>query len=79
MREFVDVEVTADRLMYVYQFIDSSQELVFRYDNTGHHKKLGLASYPHHKHVGIEDRILPSTAPDLSVVLQEMWRVSGRP
>jgi hypothetical protein len=53
VREFVDVEVVADRVMYAYQFIDSSQKLVFRYDNTGHHRKLGLSTYPHHKHDGI--------------------------
>ena len=44
LREFVDVEITADRVMYAYQFIDSLQKLVFRYDNTGHHRKLGLSS-----------------------------------
>ena len=58
LREFVDVEMTPDRLMYAYQFIDPSQKLVFRYDNTGHHKKLGLATYPHHKHDGLETRVI---------------------
>lgn len=72
LREFVDVEITADRLMYAYQFIDSSQKLVFRYDNTGHHKKLGLSTYPHHKHDGSEDNVIPSAAPDLAFVLQEI-------
>ena len=72
LREFIDVEITADRLMYAYQFIDSSQKLVFRYDNTGHHKKLGLSTYPHHKHDGDEDRVISSAAPDLASVLQEI-------
>ena len=72
LREFVDVEITADRVMYAYQFIDSSQKLVFRYDNTGHHKKLGLSTYPLHKHDGGEDRVNPSAAPDLATVLQEI-------
>jgi len=49
-REFVDVEITADRLMYVYQYMDSSDRIVFRYDN--HHKKLNLSTHPHHKHEG---------------------------
>ena len=65
-REFIDVEIIEDRLMYVYQYIDSSKKLVFRYDNTGHHKKLGLSTYPHHKHDGSEDNVLPSKAKDLS-------------
>jgi len=58
--------------MYVYQYMERSDKMVFRYDNTGHHKKLGLSTYPHHKHEGSEDNIAPSAAPDLSTVLQEI-------
>lgn len=72
LREFVDVEITADRLMYAYQFNDSSKNLVFRYDNTGHHKKLGLSTYPHHKHNGGENNVIASVTPDLAIVLQEI-------
>lgn len=72
LREFVDVEITEDRLMYAYQFNDSSKNMVFRYDNTGHHKKLGLSTYPHHKHNGSENNVISSVAPDLSIVLQEV-------
>jgi hypothetical protein len=72
LREFVDVEITEDRVMYVYQYMDSSDKLVFRYDNTGHHKKLGLSTYPHHKHEGSEDEVVPSAAPDLVTILQEI-------
>ncbi len=72
LREFVDVEISVDRLMYAYQYIDSSMKLIFRYDNTGHHKKLGIPTYPHHKHQGSEDNVISSTAPDLSDVLREI-------
>lgn len=72
LREFVDVEIIEDRVMYVYQYMDSSDKLVFRYDNSGHHKKLGLSTYPHHKHEGGEDNIVSSAAPDLATVLQEI-------
>ena len=72
LREFVDVEIIVDRLMYVYQYIDSSKKLIFRYDNTGHHRKLGLPTYPHHKHDGSEDNVISSVAPDLSFVLKEI-------
>ncbi|MGB6011000.1 MAG: DUF6516 family protein [Desulfobacterales bacterium] len=72
LREFVDVEITEDRLMYAYQFNDSSKNMVFRYDNTGHHKKLGLSTYPHHKHNGGENNVISSVAPDLAIVLQEV-------
>lgn len=72
LREFLGVEMAEDRLMYVYQYITASKKLVFRYDNTGHHKKLRLPTYPHHKHQGCEDNVIPSTAPDLASVLDEI-------
>lgn len=71
-REFVDVEITVDRLMYVYQYMDSSDMLVFRYDNTGHHKKLNLSTYPHHKHEGCDNNVVPSAAKNLANVLKEI-------
>lgn len=71
-REFVDVEITVDRLMYVYQYIDSSDMIVFRYDNTGHHKKLNLSTYPHHKHEGCDNNVVPSTAKDVANILKEI-------
>jgi len=72
LREFVDVETHEDRLMYAYQYISSSKEIIFRYDNTGHHRKLNLPTYPHHKHEGSEDNVAPATAPDLASVLEEI-------
>jgi len=72
LREFADVEITLDRLTYVYQYMDPTQQLVFRYDNTGHHRKLNLPTYPHHKHEGREDNVVVSSAPDLATVLSEI-------
>lgn len=72
LREFVDVEVSPDRLTYVYQYMDPAQLLVFRYDNTGHHKKLGLPTHPHHKHDASERNVVASAAPDLADVLKEI-------
>ena len=71
-REFVDVEVGLDRLMYVYQYTDSSNHLIFRYDNAGHHKSLSLPTYPHHKHEGSESNVLASHGADLGSVLEEI-------
>lgn len=71
-REFIDVEIKEDRLLYVYQYMECSKKLIFRYDNTGHHKKLNLPTYPHHKHEGTEDNVIPSEAVDLAKVLQEI-------
>jgi hypothetical protein len=71
-REYVDVEIKEDRLMYVYQYMDSYKKLIFRYDNTGHHKKLGLPTYPNHKHEGREDNVVSSRAMNLANVLEEI-------
>jgi len=80
LREFVDVERAPDRLTYVYQYMDAAQQLVFRYDNTGHHRKLNLPTYPHHKHEGHESRVVASSAPDLPTILEEIVsRVVLRP
>ena len=78
-REFVDVEIAAERLMYVYQYMDAHNEMVFRYDNTGHHKKLNLPTYPGHKHEGREDNVVPSISPDLAYVLQEIESILQLP
>jgi len=72
LREFVDVEASVERLLYVYHYIDARQQLQCRYDNTGHHKQLNLFTYPHHKHKGSEQRVVPSSAPDLAAVLGEV-------
>lgn len=71
-REAVDTELTTDRLMYVYQYMTATKTLIFRYDNTGHHKRLNLSTYPHHKHEGGAGAVLASPAPDLLAVLREV-------
>lgn len=72
LREFLDVEVDVDRLTYVYQYMDAARQLVFRYDNSGHHKRLDLPTWPHHKHLGPGGEIIASSPPDLAAVLQEI-------
>jgi len=72
LREFVDVETDIDRLTYVYQYMTAAQTLVFRYDNTGHHRKLNLSTYPHHKHDNSEANVIVSSALDLADVLREI-------
>jgi hypothetical protein len=46
--------------------------LVFRYDNTGHHKELNPPTYPHHKHQGNEYDVRASSGPDLVSVMKEI-------
>ncbi|MEW5941569.1 MAG: DUF6516 family protein [Chloroflexota bacterium] len=71
-REYVDVEDRSDRLMYSYHYTAEDGRLIFRYDNTGHHRKLKLSTYPHHKHDGDEERVVVSPAPTLVNVLDEI-------
>lgn len=75
LREFVDVEITVERNMYSYQYMDASNNLIFRYNNTGHHQKLNLPTYPHHKHEGSEENVLSSIAPMLVDVLKEIEKL----
>ncbi|MFO7917522.1 MAG: DUF6516 family protein [Anaerolineae bacterium] len=72
MREFVDVEIDVDRLTYVYQYMDPAKRLIFRYDNTGHHRELDLSTYPHHKHKGSENHVVTAAPVDLDTVLKEI-------
>lgn len=76
MREFVDVGNDVNRLMYIYQYMSEAKTLIFRYDNTGHHRKLLLSTYLHHKHEGSEENVIPSSAPVLEEVLKEIERVA---
>jgi hypothetical protein len=71
VREFIHVQTEPERLAYAYQYLGTDARMIWRYDNAGHHRKLGLATYPHHKHVG-EQQIVASDAPDLAAVLREV-------
>ena len=74
-REFIYVEITIDRKMYSYQYMNSENNLIFRYDNTEHHRKLNLPTFPHHKHDGSEDNVITSDAPFLAEVLNEVAKI----
>ncbi len=78
-REFIDTENEPDHLLYAYHYMNPSGQLIFRYDNTGHNKKSGLPTYPHHKHEGSEDNILPSELPALSYILEEIEQLLRLP
>jgi Family of unknown function (DUF6516) len=57
--------------------MDADNNLIFRYDNTEHHRKLNLPNFPHHKHDGREDNVVNSDAPFLADVLKEVGRIQG--
>ena len=71
-REFVNTETDIDRYMYAYQYQRTDEDLVFRYDNTDHHRSLNLPTHPHHKHNGPTGPTLASPGPTLAQVLAEI-------
>jgi len=75
LREFVYVEMALDKKMYSYQYMDAENNLIFRYDNTEHHRKLNLRNFPHHKHDGSENNVISSDAPFLADILNEIQRI----
>ena len=56
-------------------YMTADKELIFRYDNTGHHRKLNLSTFPHHKHDRSETNVLASNAPELAEILQEIMQL----
>ena len=57
------------RVHYAYAYVREGQR-VFRDDNAPHHP--GVVTHPHHKHIGVGDRVAPADQPSLSQVLAEI-------
>ncbi len=72
-RVLVDIQEAFVCLMYSYHYQDSSGKLIFRYDDTPHHPE--LATFPHHKHVELEENVKPSEPPSLARVLSDIERI----
>lgn len=72
-RELVTVGQTVTRVMYSFHYQSDSSRLIFRYDDTAHHRQ--LAGFPHHKHEGSEKNVVQAAPPDLQVVLREVERI----
>lgn len=75
IREFIDVEFIVDKKMYSYQYMTADNDLIFRYDNAEHHRKLNLPNFPHHKHDRSENNVINSDAPFLKDVLREVTQL----
>jgi len=55
---------------YAFQWMDSTYNLLIRWDNASHHRH--ISTFPHHKHVGDEKTILESFDVSLLEVLTEI-------
>ncbi|HFQ92487.1 MAG TPA: hypothetical protein ENK32_00630 [Anaerolineae bacterium] len=69
-RELIELQTTVVRHMYSYHYQDADNILIFRYDDTPHYPD--LPNFPHHKHVGSQNRVVTADAPTFAQVLQEI-------
>ncbi len=63
---------TADDSKYSYHWQDAKGTLICRWDNAPHHRR--IATFPHHKHVGVKGHMEPSEDILLESVLAEIER-----
>ncbi len=54
-------------IYYSHYWLDTLNELIIGWDSAPHH--LTLLNFPHHKHVGVQENILPSAEQKLFDVL----------
>jgi Family of unknown function (DUF6516) len=72
-RELVEVQDDVTCLMYSFHYQDSLDHLIFRYDDTPHHRE--LEGFPHHKHIADEAKVEGVNPPNLASVLSEIERI----
>ena len=73
-RELIDLRLPLHKVMYAYHYQKADGVLIFRYDNTAHHKS--IPSFPHHKHLKDGD-VVSSDVPTLEFVLREIENLVG--
>jgi len=52
---------------YSYYWLDKDNKILIGWDNAEHHKNID--TYPHHRHLGSKENVLPSTQQSLDDVL----------
>jgi hypothetical protein len=63
-------EQYARLLKYSFHLMDGGGATVFRYDMTPRHA--GVRTFPHHKHVGADERVIESGPPDIEAIIAEV-------
>ncbi len=66
--EYLEVSNKVEKNTYSYHYQNNEGKLLFRYDNSPHHRE--LKSFPHHKHT--ERKVIESNEPNFSIVLNEI-------
>lgn len=68
-RELIDLRLPLNKVMYAYHFQRSDGLLIFRYDNTAHHRT--VPTFPYHKHLK-DGNVVSSDIPSLEQILREI-------
>ncbi len=68
-RELIDLRLPLQKVMYAYHYQRADGSLVFRYDNTAHHKS--VSTFPRHKHLS-DENITSFEIPTLEHILREI-------
>jgi len=71
-RELLDLRSPLQKVMYAYHYQTKDGDLIFRYDNTAHHK--AVPTFPNHKHLDGGD-VTSSIPPSLEQVLREIEEI----
>jgi hypothetical protein len=71
-RELFDLSLPLQKIMYAYHYQQADGTLIFRYDNTEHHRS--VVTFPHHKHLQ-GGEVGSSDAPSLEQVLREIEKL----
>ena len=66
--EYIEADKKEPIVTYRYHYQAKNKELIFRYDNSPHHKE--LKSFPHHKHE--KDKVTHSSHKSLSNIVEEI-------
>ena len=74
-RELLDMRLPLQKVMYAYHYQKADGTLIFRYDNTAHHK--GIPTFPVHKRLK-GGGIISSEIPSLEQVLREIEKIIMR-
>ena len=68
-RELIDLRSPLQKIMYAYHYQKADGALIFRYDNTAHHRS--VSTFPYHKHLEGGD-VADSDMSSLEQVLGEI-------
>ena len=68
IKEYIDAKYGIDRVSYAYQYQDSADRLIFRYDNAAHRPALGFKEHRHSS----DGKIYEAALPDIFDLVDEI-------